>query len=81
MRSELNEIALIDSYLFHQLDDAGTRAVETSILLNNTFAERVEAQRRAHRLIRLYGQKSRLERIYQQLLNEPAFANQIKNLI
>jgi hypothetical protein len=84
MRSELNELALIDSYLFHQLDQQQTQSVETSILLNEDFAEKVEAQRTAHRLIRLYGRKanrSRLEDIYQLLLNEPAFANQLKSLL
>jgi len=84
MRNELNEIALIDSFLFRQLDEAGTRAVQTSILLNNTFAEKVEAQRLAHRLIRLFGrakERSRLESIYQRLLKEPSFANHINSLI
>jgi predicted restriction endonuclease len=84
MRSELNELALIDGYLFRQLDQQQTQMVETSILLNNTFAEKVEAQRQAHRLIRLYArtqERQSLENIYQRLLNEPAFANQLKSLI
>ena len=81
MRSELTEIALIDGYLLKQLDRAQTQAVEADLLLKEQFAEKVEAQRMAHRLIRLYGQKSRLEKIYQLLLKEPTFANQLKSLI
>lgn len=84
MRSELNELALIDSYLFHQLDQQQTQLVETRVLTNEAFAENVDTQRTAHRLIRLYGrnaQRKRLEDIYRLLLNEPAFAIQIKSLI
>lgn len=84
MRSELTELALIDNYLFHQLDQQQTQLVETKVLINEAFAEKVEAQRTAHRLIRLYGrnaQRNRLEDIYQLLLNEPDFANQVKSLI
>ncbi|HEV2478567.1 MAG TPA: hypothetical protein VGS79_02840 [Puia sp.] len=84
MRSELNELALIDSYLFRQLDQQQNQMVETSVLLSEAFARKVEAQRTAHRLIRLYGrneQRRRLENIYQQLLSEPAFANQLKSWI
>lgn len=84
MRSELNELALIDSYLFRQLDQQQNQMVETSLLVNAAFAENVEAQRTAHRLIRLYGRnanRQRLEDIHQLLLNEPAFANQLKSLL
>lgn len=84
MRSELAELALIDSYLFHQLDHQQTQAVETNLLVDEAFAEKVEAQRMAHRLIRQYGRdanRQRIESIYQLLLNEPAFAGQLKSLI
>ena len=84
MRSELAELVLIDSYLLKQLDPEVTRAFEAGLLMNEEFAEKVEAQRTAHRLIRLYGRnatRNRLEDIYQLLLNEPAFAGQLKSLI
>ena len=84
MRSELEEVALIDSYLLKQLDPEVTRAFEAGLLMNEDFAQKVEAQRSAHRLIRLYGRnanRNRFENIYQLLLNEPAFAGQLKSLI
>ena len=83
MRSELNETRLIDGYLLRRLSEEETRIVETDLLLNEPFAEKVEAQRLAHRLVRLYGRKeerSRLERLYRQLLSEPAFADKLKTI-
>ena len=80
MRSELNELALIDNYLLHQLDAEETRNVEISILSNDAFAQKVEAQRIAHRLIRLYSHKARLEKIHAYLLTDQNFADQLKNI-
>ncbi len=84
MRSELTELELIDNYLFRQLDQQQTQKVETNLLVDEAFAEKVEAQRTAHRLIRQYGRnanRQRLENIYHLLLNEAAFAGQLKSLI
>ena len=84
MRSELNELALIDSYLLRQLNEEETRTFEAGLLMDEALAEKVTAQRTAHRLIRLYGrneERRRLESIYQRLQGEPAFANQLKSLI
>jgi hypothetical protein len=83
MRSELNELALIDSYLLKQLDREVTRAFEAGLLLNEAFAEKVEAQRMAHRVIRLYGRREerrRLDNIYRLLQREPAFAGQLTTI-
>lgn len=83
MRSELNEVCLIDRYLFRQLDDEDTRAFKASLLIDGTLAEKVAAQRSAHRLIRLYAvneERRRLQGIFRQLLDEPGFADQLKNI-
>jgi len=83
MRSELNEIAQIDQYLFHQFSEEEGKCFEAQLLMNDALAEKVEAQRMAHRLIRLYSRKKergRIEGIYQQLLEEPAFADQLKTI-
>ncbi len=82
MRSELNEVYLIDQYPLGQLSKAEEQAFEANLLLDAIMAEKLEAQRTAHRLIRRYARKAerrRLEAIYQQLLQEPDFAHQIKN--
>jgi len=43
MRSELNEIWLIDQWLLHQLSEAEARNFEARLLLDEEFAEKVEA--------------------------------------
>lgn len=83
MRIDLNEIAQIDQYLFHQFSEEEGKRFEAQLLINDALAEKVEAQRLAHRLIRLYSRKKergRIERIYRQLLEEPAFAHQLKTI-
>ena len=83
MRSDLNEIARIDQYLFRQCSEEEGKRFEAQLLMNDALAEKVEAQRLAHRLIRLYSRKKerdRIEGIYQQLLEEPAFADQLKTI-
>lgn len=83
MRSELNEIYLIDQYLLGQLSKEDEQVFGARLLLDEVLAEKVEAQRRAHRLIRRYARKEQrrwLEEIYQRLLCEPGFAHQIKSI-
>jgi hypothetical protein len=83
MRNQLNEVALIERYLFRQLSEDENRAFEARVMLDEALAEKVEAQRSAYRLIRGFARRSerhRLEEIYRQLLEETAFAQQIKTI-
>lgn len=83
MRSDLNEIARIDQYLFRQLSEEERKRFEARLLMSDALAEKVAAQRLAHRLIRLYSrnkEREKVEGIYQQLLEEPAFAHQLKTI-
>jgi hypothetical protein len=83
MRSELNDVRLIDGHLFGRLDEEETRTVETRLLLDNGFAENLAAQRTAHRLVRLYGRREdrrRLDEIYRQLLMDVNFARRLKTI-
>jgi hypothetical protein len=83
MRSELTEIALIDRYLLRQLDDNEWSLFRVALLTEDGLHEKVQTQALAHRLIRCYARQEehrRLECIYRQLCNEPAFANQIQTL-
>lgn len=83
MRSELNEVRLIDGYLFRQLDEEEKSRVESRLLLDHGFAENVAAQETAHRLVRLYSRRKdrrRLDEIYRQLLSEINFAHQLKTI-
>lgn len=81
MRSELNEVYLIDQYLLGRLSKEEEQVFETNLLLDEAIAEKLEAQRIAHRLIRSYARKEerrQLEEIYQLLLKEPDFVNQLR---
>lgn len=81
MRSELNEVYLIDQYLLGRLSKEEEQLFEANLLLDDAIAEKLEAQRTAHRLIRRYArreERQRLEEIYQLLLREPDFVHQIK---
>jgi hypothetical protein len=83
MRSKLNEVCLIDRYLFRQISDEEAGTFESSLLVDDALAEKVEAQRLAHRLIRRYGHRKELgwlDDIYRHLLTETNFANQLKNI-
>jgi len=83
MRSELNELYQIDCYLLRQLNEEDARAFEARLLLDDALAEKVDAQRTAHRLIRRYARREerrRLETIYRLLLDEADFAHQIKTI-
>ena len=81
MRSELNEVYLIDQYLLGRLSKEDEQVFEANLLLDEAIAEKLEAQRTAHRLIRSYARKEerrQLEEIYQLLLKEPDFVNQLR---
>jgi len=83
MRSELNELYQIDCYLLRQLNEEDARAFEARLLLDDALAEKVDAQRTAHRLIRRYARREercRLDTIYRLLLDEADFAHQIKTI-
>ncbi|WP_431216515.1 hypothetical protein ACQ86N_19050 [Puia sp. P3] len=65
------------------MSEEDARAFEARLLLDDMLAEKVEAQRQAHRLIRRYAwreERSRLERIYRLLLDEADFAHQLKTI-
>jgi hypothetical protein len=83
MRSELNEIFLIEQWLLRQLGEAEARNFEARLLLDEAFAQKVEAQRVCHRLIRHYAraqERLRLETIYRLLLKETGFAHQLNTI-
>ena len=83
MRTELNEICLIDQWLLHQLSEAEAKDFEVRLLQDDAFAEKVEAQRICHQLVLQYGrrqERSRLEAIYRLLREEAGFALQLNTI-
>jgi hypothetical protein len=83
MRPELNEICLIDQWLLQKLPEAEAKEVEVRMLLDEAFAEKVEAQRTCHRLVHQYARRQerfRLEAIYRLLMEETGFAHQLNTI-
>lgn len=83
MRNDLIEVEQIEKYLSHQMSGENKAQFETRMLLDGSLFEKVEAQRHVHKLIRIFSrrqQRNKLELMYQQLLREPSFAQQLKNI-
>ena len=83
MRDDLIEIEQIEKYLSHQMSGEKKEQFETRMLLDGSLFEKVEAQRHVLKLIRIFSrrqQRNRLELIYQQLLHESSFVQQLKNI-
>lgn len=83
MRNNLIEVEQIEQYLSHQMSEEKKSQFETNMLLDGTLFEKVETQKQVHKLIRIFSrrqQRNKLKLIYQQLLHEPSFAQQLKNI-
>lgn len=83
MRSELNEISLIEQWLLHQLNEDDARNFEARLLIDERFAEKVEAQRVGYRLIRHYAraqERTKLQKIYTLLMDDAVFAGQLNTI-
>lgn len=81
MRPALVEIETIDKYILHQMGAEDKLVFEAKILLNEELSRAVVAQRKTHKLLRLFWrkqQRDKLEIIYQQLLQEKTFLNGLK---
>jgi hypothetical protein len=80
MRKELIETKEIENYLLRRLNADEQKLFEVNMLLDPSLAEKTEAQASVYKLVRRFWRKQtrkRLELIYQQLLQETAFAKQL----
>ena len=83
MRSELEQIRRIDDYLLGRLTEEEKSVFETNLLIDENLDEKVRAQRMIHRIAKFFGRKKarqRLDSIFQQLLTEKDFSQQIKSI-
>jgi len=83
MRNDLIEVEEIEKYLSNQMSGEKKSQFETRMLLDGSLFEKVEAQKCVHKLIRTFSrrqQRNKLELLYQQLLREPSFVQQLKNI-
>ena len=80
MRKELIETEEIENYLLRRLNTDEQKLFEVNMLLDPSLAEKTEAQAGVYKLVRRFWRKQtrkRIEPIYQQLLQETAFAKQL----
>ncbi len=83
MRNNLTETEQIEKYLFDHLSDAEKLQFETRRLADADLYEKTEMQKQVHKIIRIFSrrqQRNKLESIYQQLLQEPSFTQQLKTI-
>jgi len=83
MRNDLIEVEQIEKYLSNEMSGEKKSEFETAMLVDDSLFEKVEAQRHVHKLIRIFSrrqQRNKLELIYQQLLREPSFVQQLKHI-
>lgn len=81
MRKELIETEAIEKYLLHRLNEDERKQFEINKLLDPALADKTEAQAGVYRLVRLFWRKQTrksLELIYQQLLQESSFVQQLR---
>lgn len=81
MRKELIETEAIENYLLHRLNEDERKKFEVNRLLDPALADKTEAQAGVYKFVRLFWReqtRKRLELIYQQLLQDSAFARQLK---
>lgn len=80
MNRELIETAAIENYLLHRLKEDERQQFQVRLLLEPSLAEKTEAQAMVYKLVRRFWRKhtrSKLEQLYQQLLQDPSFARQL----
>lgn len=80
MRKQYIETQKIEAYLQRRVDADQQKQFEVQLLVDPSLARETEAQASVHKLVRRFWRREtrkRLENIYQQLLQEPAFAGQL----
>jgi L-rhamnose isomerase len=74
MRTSLNEIKLIDGYLFNSNPPEEALLLDALLIVNPTLSSQITWQKKTHRVIRQYSRKklkAEIEAVHQQLFNEP----------
>ena len=81
MRKELIETETIENYLLHRFNEDERKQFEINRLLDPELSDKTEAQSGVYKLVRLFWRKQTrksLELIYQQLLQESSFVQQLQ---
>ncbi len=86
MRKSLNDLRLIENYLFQRLPAAEQQAFKVRLLTESRLSEQVAVQQEVYALIKRYGRrqlKKELEAVHERMFKSPEktwFRQKIKNL-
>jgi hypothetical protein len=86
MRTSLNEIKLIDGYIFKNGLAEDTLLFDAMLILNPALSNQIHWQRKTHTVIQKYSRKilkAEMESVHRQLFNNPmhqSFKNKILSL-
>lgn len=86
MRTSLNEIQMIDSYLLGDSSKEQNQQLEVQMIINAELKDKVEAQHEVYEQVKMYGRKmlvSEIESVHQKLFLSPDyswFRAKIRNL-
>jgi hypothetical protein len=86
MRTSLNEIKLIDGYIFNNNPPEDALLLDALLILKPELVEQIMWQEKAHHIVRQYSRtklRTEIETIHQRLFNEPAhqsFKQRILNI-
>ena len=75
MRTSLNEIKLIDGYIFNRNPTEDRLLFDAMLILNPELSAQVVWQKKTHSMVQHYGRKqlrAEIESAHQKLFNEPA---------
>jgi hypothetical protein len=78
MRISLNEIELIDGYIFNNNPTEDALLFDAMVIINPSLSNQITWQKKTHALIGQYSRKkikAEIESVHQQLFNEPAHKN------
>ncbi len=81
MRNEFIETEEIEKYLLRRLNADEQKQFELNMLLDPSLAEKTEAQAGVHKIVRRFWRmqtRKSLEHIFQQLLQETSFEQQLQ---
>lgn len=84
MRTSLNEIEQIESYLFEKGNSPDSIVVEAKLILDKSFATKIETQKRAYGFINAFGRnqlKKEIEMVHQTLFNHSKYSRFKKSIL
>jgi len=78
MRTSLNEIKLIDGYIFNSNPAEDALLFEAMVVINPALSMQIAWQKKTHAMVKQYSRKklkAEIEGAHQKLFNEPAHKN------